>query len=135
MPISPFCCNAQSRMLPCKQAHCLWHLVYIIWPQMMSRPVAGPPAKGDTNVQDHRPHARALLHAVRPPDGLDRPPADEERGDLQPQWRPAALRPLRPEDSARCTAIVSSQVATLNLRPMAPIFGAIFLRAELLSLR
>lgn len=28
-------------MLLCKQVRCIWHLVYIVWLQMMSRPIAG----------------------------------------------------------------------------------------------
>ena len=92
-----FCCNATSQLLPCKQACCFWYLVYINCP--LSRSGAAPPLqKGDIHVQDciHRPPSLQL--AVRPPDGLDRPPADREQPHRHSQRRPSPFRALSPEN-------------------------------------
>ncbi len=62
-----------------------------------SRSGAAPPLqKGDIHVQDCIHWPSSLQHAVRPPDGLDRPPADREQPHRHPQRRPSPFWSLTP---------------------------------------
>src|SRR5439155_3903766 len=82
-----FWCNAKDKLLLCKQINCIWHLVYIDWLQTTKRDRRFP-EKGTPDVQDCRYFARAFRLPVRPPDGIDRPAADDQRPHCRPQRRP-----------------------------------------------
>ena len=85
------------------------------------------------HVQDSFHRFRALQHAVRPPDGVDRPPADGQRPHCGAQWRRALFRALKPEGfRLRCLAGASPRCPHRAefLPDYGPDFGAIFLRGH-----
>lgn len=80
-------------MLLCKQMHRRWYLVYI---DCLSKRDAKIDRleKGNSNGKDRFRRSRSVRLAVQPLYGCGRSLPDGERRDLEPQRRPAPLRPV-----------------------------------------
>lgn len=114
-------------MLPCKQAHCFWYLVYINSPRITKRSYSATQKRGP-NVQDRLHQPRTFQHILRPVDGLHRPPADRELPHRHSQRRPPPFRSLRPlKRSTDC--VFQSRPLQVSSQTKGPGFpGPLFLR-------